>query len=123
MRLYFTKEHDWIAVDDDIATIGITDVAQAQIGEVLFVDLPAPGKVLEKGAEAVLIEATKAVSDLLSPLTGVVIDANAALRTRPSLVNIAAEGEGWLFRMSVADRGELTGLLDAAGYRRWTDRR
>jgi glycine cleavage system H protein len=116
MALFYTKDHDWIAVEDGIATIGITDYAQAQLGDILFVQLPPPGTFLAKGKEAALVESIKVASDILSPVTGIVREANAAIESQPSLVNLSPEREGWFFRVELADPGELSGLLTAEAY-------
>ena len=116
MELYFTREHEWIMVDGDIATIGITDYAQAQMGDVVFVEVPPAGTPLEKGKEAATIESIKAASDIVSPLTGVVVEANERLEAKPSLVNVSPEGDGWFFRLAIVDTAELDGLLDARAY-------
>ena len=114
MELYFTRDHEWIRVEGDTATIGITDYAQAQLGDVVFVDVPPAGTPLEKGREAATIESIKAASEIISPLTGVVIEPNARLETEPSLVNVSPEADGWFFRLVIVDTAELAGLLDAA---------
>ena len=118
MRLYFTREHEWILVDGAIATIGITDYAQAQLGDIVFVEVPPAGAALEKGKEAATIESIKAASDLVSPLTGLVVEANERLEAEPSLVNASPESDGWFFRLTIVDVAELDGLLDADAYRR-----
>jgi glycine cleavage system H protein len=117
MTLFYTKDHDWIEVEGGIATIGITDYAQAQLGDILFVQLPPPGRPLTKGKEAALVESIKVASDILSPVTGVVREGNSAIESQPSLVNLSPEREGWFFRMELADPGELSGLLTAEAYR------
>jgi glycine cleavage system H protein len=117
MDLFYTKDHDWIAVEDRIATIGITDYAQAQLGDILFVQLPPPGTQLAKGREAALIESIKAASDIFSPVTGTVLEANAAIERQPALINLSPEREGWFFRIDLADPSELKGLLTPEAYR------
>ena len=117
MDVYFTKDHDWIAVEGRIATVGITDYAQAQLGDILFVQLPPAGTAIEKGKEAALIESIKAASDIFSPLTGTIQEANAALERQPALVNVSPEREGWFFRVEMVDPSEISGLLSAAAYR------
>ncbi len=116
MQLFYTREHEWIRVDGDIATIGITDYAQAQMGDVVFVEVPPVGTSLEKGKEAATIESIKAASDIVSPLTGLVVEANERLEAEPSLVNAAPEEDGWFFRLAIVDTAELDGLLDARTY-------
>lgn len=117
MILYFTTEHEWIAVDGVSATVGITDYAQAQLGDVVFVELPPTGTALGKGKEAAVVESVKAASDVYSPVSGEVIEANAALEADPALVNTSPETEGWFFRLILSDPGELDGLMDADGYK------
>jgi glycine cleavage system H protein len=117
VQVFYTKDHDWIAVEGRSATIGITDYAQAQLGDVLFVQLPPPGTLLERGKEAALVESIKAASDIYSPVTGTVREANAAIERQPSLVNLSPEREGWFFRVDLSDPSELEGLLSADAYR------
>lgn len=117
MARYFTEEHEWIEVDGDSATIGITDYAQEQLGDIVFVELPEKGATLEKGGEAGVVESVKAASDVYSPVSGEVTEANAALGDEPSLVNSSPEEEGWFYRMTLSDRSELDGLMDAEAYK------
>ncbi|KAB7648514.1 glycine cleavage system protein GcvH [Polymorphobacter fuscus] len=119
MTLYFTKEHEWLAVEGDIATVGVTDYAQAQLGDVVFVEVPAVGKVVAKGKEAAVVESVKAASDVYSPVSGTVTEANPALEADPALVNSAPEGEGWFFKLTLSDASELDGLMDADAYKAW----
>jgi glycine cleavage system H protein len=117
MARYFTDEHEWIEVEGDTATIGITDYAQQQLGDVVFVELPQAGATVTKGKEAAVVESVKAASEVFSPVSGTVSEANAALEGDPALVNSSPEGEGWFFKVTVADRSEVEGLMDAAAYR------
>lgn len=117
MSLYFTQDHEWIAVEGGSATVGITDYAQAQLGDVVFVDVPPAGTALDKGKEAAVVESVKAASDVYSPVSGEVIEANAALEADPALVNTSPEADGWFFRLTLSDPGELDGLMDADGYK------
>ncbi len=117
MTLYFTTDHEWLNVDGDTATVGITDYAQGQLGDVVFVEVPAPGTVVAKGKEAAVVESVKAASDVYSPVSGTVTEANAALEADPALVNTAAEGDGWFFKLTLSDKTELDGLMDVAAYR------
>ena len=117
MPRYFTEEHEWIAVDGDIATIGITDYAQAQLGDIVFVEVPAEGRELAKGDEAAVVESVKAASDVYAPIGGTVTEGNAALDDDPALVNTAAETDGWFFRLNIADDGELEGLMTESQYK------
>ncbi|MFZ4689150.1 MAG: glycine cleavage system protein GcvH [Polymorphobacter sp.] len=120
MTLYFTKEHEWLDVTGDTATVGITDYAQNALGDVVFAEVPAAGTVLVKGKEAAVVESVKAASDVYSPVSGTVTEANAALEADPALVNTAPEGEGWFFKLTLSDVSELDGLMDAAAYKAWT---
>lgn len=114
-RLY-TAEHEWIDVAGDVATVGITDYAQGQLGDVVFVDLPEAGRAVTKGGEAAVVESVKAASDVYAPVSGTVTEANPALADDPALVNSAPEGEGWFFRLTLSDPSELEGLMDKAAY-------
>ena len=119
MTLYFTREHEWLSVDGDIATVGVTDYAQAQLGDVVFVELPEAGRVVAKGKEAAVVESVKAASDVFSPVSGTVTEANAGLEGDPALVNSAPESEGWFFKLTLSDASELDGLMDATAYKAW----
>lgn len=118
---YFTEDHEWIDVDGDSATVGITDYAQGQLGDIVFVELPASGAVVSKGGDAAVVESVKAASDVYAPVSGTVAEANAALEAEPALVNSAPEGEGWFFKLTLADAGELDGLMDAAAYQAFVE--
>jgi glycine cleavage system H protein len=117
MPRYFTEEHEWIEVEGDSATIGITDYAQAQLGDIVFVEVPAEGRELAKGDEAAVVESVKAASDVYAPVGGTVTEGNAALEDDPALVNTAAETDGWFFRLNIADDGELEGLMTEVQYK------
>ena len=119
MTLYFTQEHEWLDVTGDTATVGITEYAQGQLGDVVFVEVPEPGRIVAKGKEAAVVESVKAASDVYSPVSGTVTEANAALAEDPALVNTAPEGEGWFFKLTLSDVSELDGLMDAAAYKAW----
>ena len=121
MTRYFTQEHEWIDVDGDTATVGITDHAQSQLGDIVFVEVPKPGTVLAKGKEAAVVESVKAASDVYSPISGTVSDGNTAIEDDPALVNSDAEGAGWFFRLTIAGTGELEGLMDETAYRDFAD--
>ena len=114
---YFTEDHEWIRVEGGVATVGITDYAQEQLGDLVFVELPEAGKTMKKGDVAVVVESVKAASDVYAPADGEVVEANTALSGDPSLVNSAATGDGWLWKMRLADDSQLSGLLDEAGYK------
>lgn len=117
MPTYYTEEHEWIAVEGDIATVGITDYAQGQLGDVVFVEVPEAGAQVTKGKEAAVVESVKAASDIYAPVSGEVTQGNSALVDDPELVNSAAETDGWFFRMTLSDPGELDGLMDADAYK------
>ncbi|MBO9379032.1 glycine cleavage system protein GcvH [Sphingomonas histidinilytica] len=117
MTTYFTEDHEWITVNGGTATVGITDYAQAQLGDIVFVELPAAGANVAKGGEAAVVESVKAASDVFAPVTGTVSEVNAALEEDPALVNSAPEGDGWFFKLALADPAELEGLMDAAAYK------
>ena len=117
MPRYFTEEHEWIEVDGDTATIGITDYAQGQLGDIVFVEVPSAGTALAKGKEAAVVESVKAASDVFSPVSGTVTQGNAALEDDPALVNSAPESDGWFFKLTMADKGELAGLMDEEKYK------
>ncbi len=119
MTRYYTQEHEWIDVDGHTATVGITDYAQAQLGDIVFVDLPAKGAPLTKGKEAAVVESVKAASDVYAPVSGTVTETNGALDGDPSCVNSASEGEGWFFKLTLSNPGELEGLMDANAYGAW----
>ncbi len=119
MTRYFTQEHEWIEVDGDTGTVGITDHAQSQLGDIVFVEVPQPGAVLARGKEAAVVESVKAASDIYSPVSGTVTQGNGAIEEDPSLVNADAEGAGWFFKLTVAGADELDGLMDEAAYRQF----
>lgn len=121
MARYFTEEHEWLDVDGDAATVGITDFAQGQLGDIVFVELPAAGSLLSKGGDAAVVESVKAASDVFAPADGSVTEANDALEADPALANSDPEGEGWFFRMTLADTSQLDGLMDAAAYKTFCD--
>jgi glycine cleavage system H protein len=119
MTTYFTREHEWIKVDGDTATVGITDHAQEALGDIVFTEVPESGKQLAKGQEAAVVESVKAASDVYSPVSGEVTEGNLAVADDPSLVNSDPEGEGWFFKIRLADSSELEGLMDEGAYRDW----
>jgi len=116
MSKKYTAEHEWLTVDGDIATVGITEHAQEQLGDVVFVDLPAIGKKVEKGKDAAVVESVKAASDVYAPITGEIVDVNKALAENPAMVNEDAEGKAWFMKIKIADKSELDGLMDKAAY-------
>ena len=119
MTVYFTREHEWIRVEGDTATVGISDHAQQALGDIVFAEVPEPGRRLNKGDEAAVVESVKAASDVYAPVAGEVVEGNAAVADDPSLINRDPEGEGWFFKLRLDDEGELQGLMDEATYREW----
>ena len=116
MTLHFTRDHEWVQVDGEYATVGITDYAQGQLGDVVFVELPAIGDKVAAGKEVAVVESVKAASDVYAPLSGEVVKVNEALVDEPGLVNSAAEAAGWFFQLRISDPRELGELMDAAAY-------
>jgi glycine cleavage system H protein len=114
---YFTRDHEWIDVDGSTATVGITDYAQGQLGDVVFVELPEAGRVVAAGKEAAVVESVKAASEVYAPVSGTVTEANGALADTPDLVNTAPEGDGWFFRLTLSNPAELDGLMDEGAYK------
>ena len=121
MAVYYTEEHEWISVEGDVATVGITDFAQGQLGDIVFVELPEAGRQVTKGGEAAVVESVKAASDVYAPVDGEVTEPNPKLSDDPSLVNTDPEGEGWFFRLRLADPSQLDGLMDAGAYKIFTE--
>ena len=120
-ELRFTNEHEWIRVEGDIAVIGISDYAQKQLGDVVYVELPAIGKKVSKGGETAVVESVKAASEIYAPVGGEVVAANEALSSNPGLVNASPMGEGWFFKLKIADKGELAQLMDEAAYKKFVE--
>ncbi|WP_114228174.1 MULTISPECIES: glycine cleavage system protein GcvH [Sphingomonas] len=120
MSLYFTKEHEWIRVEGDTATVGISDHAQQALGDIVFAEAPEAGRQLKKGQEAAVVESVKAASDVYAPVSGEVVEANGAIADEPALINTDPEGEGWFFKLKLADPAELDGLMDESAYREWS---
>ncbi|WP_294357954.1 glycine cleavage system protein GcvH [uncultured Sphingomonas sp.] len=116
MSRYFTQDHEWIDVDGETGTVGISDYAQSQLGDIVFVEVPEEGKSLSKGDDAAVVESVKAASDVYAPVSGTVIEGNAALADDSSLVNSDPEGEGWFFKITLADASELDQLMDEQAY-------
>ena len=116
-KTYFTADHEWIRVEGGMATVGITDYAQEQLGDLVFVELPATGKAVKKGDAAVVVESVKAASDVYVPVDGEITEVNEALQSDPALVNSAPMGDGWLWKMKLSDEGQLSGLMDEAAYK------
>jgi glycine cleavage system H protein len=121
MSRYFTDEHEWIEVEGNTATVGITDYAQSQLGDIVFAEVPAVGATLSKGGDAAVVESVKAASDVYAPVSGTVVEGNDALGDDPALVNSDPEGAGWFFKLELSDLSELDGLMDAAAYKAFVD--
>jgi glycine cleavage system H protein len=121
MAVYYTEEHEWIRVEGDSATVGITDFAQGQLGDIVFVELPEAGRQVTRGGEAAVVESVKAASDVYAPVDGEVVEANAALSDDPALANSDPEGDGWFFKLRLADPSQLDGLMDAEAYKTFVD--
>ena len=116
MTTYYTSEHEWISVDGDVGTVGITAFAAGKLGDVVFVELPDTGKAVKKDADMAVVESVKAASDVYAPVTGEVVEGNAAIVDDPAKVNADPEGAGWFVKIKLADKGQLTGLMDKAAY-------
>jgi glycine cleavage system H protein len=116
MSVYYTKDHEWVRVDGDSATVGVTDFAQGQLGDIVFVEVPEAGRVLSQGGEAAVVESVKAASDVYAPVGGTVTEGNQAVVDEPSLVNTDPEGEGWFFKLTLSDNHELSALMSAEQY-------
>jgi len=121
MTVYFTKEHEWVRVEGDSATVGITDFAQSQLGDIVFVEVPEPGRTVAKGGEAAVVESVKAASDVYAPVSGEVTQGNQAVVDEPSLVNTDPEGEGWFFKLTLSDNHELGALMNAEQYKAYCE--
>ena len=121
MSLYFTKDHEWIRVEGDQATVGISNHAQEALGDIVFAEAPEAGRQLSKGADAAVVESVKAASDVYSPVSGEVTEANPAIADDPSVINRDPEGEGWFFKIRLSDPGEVEGMMDEAAYREWCE--
>ncbi|WP_033924580.1 glycine cleavage system protein GcvH [Sphingomonas sp. 35-24ZXX] len=119
MSRYFTEEHEWVEVEGKVATVGITEYAQEQLGDVVFVDVPGEGKQFDKGDEAAVVESVKAASDVYSPVSGTIVEGNDVLADEPALVNSDPEGDGWFFKLELSDPSELEGLMDEAAYKKF----
>ncbi len=116
MSRYFTQDHEWIDVDGETGTVGISDYAQGQLGDIVFVEVPEDGKKLTKGDDAAVVESVKAASDVYSPVSGTVIEGNPALADDPALVNSDPEGEGWFYKITLSYPSELEALMDESAY-------
>jgi len=116
MTTRFTKDHEWVRLDGDVATVGITEHAQAQLGDVVYVELPEVGRQLSKGGEAAVVESVKAASEVYAPVSGEVVEVNELLGTAPQTVNESAADQGWFLKLRVADPSELDDLMDDQAY-------
>ena len=121
MTTYYTKDHEYVRIEGDTAIVGITDYAQSQLGDVVFVELPEVGRTVKAGAAAAVVESVKAASDVYAPVSGSVTEGNAALEADPALVNSDPEGAGWFFKLALADPGELDGLMNETAYKAFVD--
>lgn len=119
--LRYSEEHEWVLVEGDIATIGISDFAQQQLGDVVFVELPEVGRTVARGAEIAVVESVKAASEIYAPITGEVVEVNEALSDEPAMVNQSPEDDGWFFKIRLSDAAEVAELMDAAAYKTFTD--
>ena len=116
MPIFYTSDHEWLNIEGDVATIGITDYAQSQLGDVVFIELPKVGRSLKKADPAAVVESVKAASDVYAPISGEVLEVNEAITAEPALVNSDAAGKAWFFKMKISDKSELGGLMDEAAY-------
>jgi glycine cleavage system H protein len=121
MSIYYSREHEWVSVEGDEATVGITDFAQGQLGDVVFVEVPEAGRALSQGSEAAVVESVKAASDVYAPVSGTVTEGNQAVVDEPSLVNTDPEGEGWFFKLTLSDNHELAALMNAEQYKAYCE--
>lgn len=117
MSTKFSKNHEWISIEGNIATVGITNYAQKQLGDVVYAEVPEAGKEVDQGDDTALVESVKAASDISAPITGKIIEGNITIADEPDTINTDAEGDGWIFKMTVADASQLDGLMDAAAYK------
>ncbi len=121
VRTYYTREHEWLRMEDGAAVCGITDYAQSQLGDVVYVELPQVGAEIAGGGEAAVVESTKAASDVYAPVGGTIVAVNDRLEDSPDLVNESAEDQGWFFRMDIDDEGALDELMDEDGYKAFVE--
>jgi len=115
-QIRFSKDHEWISVEDGVGTVGITQYAQNQLGDIVFVEVPESGKEIKAGGEIAVVESVKAASEVYAPVSGTITEGNAALIDTPETVNTDPQGEGWFFKIKIADTAELNGLMDQAAY-------
>jgi glycine cleavage system H protein len=117
----YSKDHEWVKIDGDTATVGITHYAQEQLGDVVFVELPEVGKKVEQGKELATVESVKAASEVYAPISGEVVEVNSALSDAPATVNEEAQGKGWFAKLKIADKGQLAALMDEAAYKKFVE--
>jgi glycine cleavage system H protein len=117
----YSKDHEWVKIDGDTATVGITHYAQEQLGDVVFVELPEVGKKVEQGKEMATVESVKAASEVYAPISGEVVEVNSALTDAPATVNEEAQGKGWFAKLKIADKGQLAALMDEAAYKKFVE--
>lgn len=117
----YSKDHEWVKIDGDTATVGITHYAQEQLGDVVFVELPEVGKKVEQGKELATVESVKAASEVYAPISGEVVEVNSALSDAPATVNEEAQGKGWFAKLKISDKGQLAGLMDEAAYKKFVE--
>lgn len=121
MTVRYTKDHEYARLDGDFAIVGISDYAQGQLGDVVYVDLPEVGKTVEQGKEAAVVESVKAASEVYAPLSGEVVEVNVALEGAPATVNEDAEGNGWFLKLKIADKAQFDALMDEAAYKAYLE--
>ncbi len=121
MAVKYTEDHEWVSVEGDVATVGITDYAQNALGDIVFVEVPEAGREVAQGDDAAVVESVKTASDVYAPISGEVTEGNAELEDQPELVNQSPEGDGWFFKMTVGDAAELDKLMDEAAYKEFCE--
>ena len=121
-KIFYTEDHEWIRLEGDIGTVGISNYAQEQLGDIVFVELPQPGAKTGKGDEIAVVESVKAASEIYAPVSGEVVEANTMLEGAPVTVNESAENDGWFFKIRLTDKSELDGMMDAAAYQTYVER-
>src|SRR5687768_14561487 len=119
MSLYFPREHEWIRLEGDLATVGISNHAQEALGDIVFAEVPEAGRRVSKGQEAAVVESVKAASDVYAPVSGEVVEGNQAIADDPALINRDPEGDGWFFKLKLDNPGEIDGMMDETAYREW----
>lgn len=120
-ELKYTEEHEWVLVEGDVATVGISDHAQEQLGDIVYIELPEEGAEIKQGGQAATVESVKAASEIYAPIGGTVVETNGALNDDPALVNREAQGDGWFFKIKINDPGELSELMNEAAYKEYVE--